>query len=110
MSPEAEEETTMTRDQRNEFNYYRRLVRELEKDHSQTAMINIPVSHCAELKQKVTDMLTAIGYWPCKVGIPSIAAMDSEPRIIFIWYGSEEAWQYATFQSERETICKAINA
>ena len=100
----------MTREQRNEFNYYRKLVRELEKDHSTTAMINIPVSHCAELKQQVTDMLTAIGYWPCKVGIPSIAAMDSEPRIIFIWYGSEEAWQYATFQSERETICKAINA
>ncbi len=100
----------MTREQRNEFNYYRRLVRELEKDHSQTAMINIPVSHCAELKQQVTDMLTAIGYWPCRVSIPSIAAMDSEPRIIFIWYGSEETWQYATFQSERETICNAINA
>ena len=99
----------MKRDQRNEFNYYRKLVRELEKDRSQTAMINIPVSYCAELKQKVTDMLTAIGYWPCKVGIPSIAAMDSEPRIIFIWYGSEEDWQYATFQGERENICAAIN-
>ena len=99
----------MKRDQRNEFNYYRKLVRELEKDRSQTAMINIPVSYCAELKQKVTDMLTAIGYWPCKVGIPSIAAMDSEPRIIFIWYGSAEDWQYATFQSERENICAAIN-
>ena len=99
----------MKRDQRNEYNYYRKLVRELEKDRSQTAMINIPVSYCAELKQKVTDMLTAIGYWPCKVGIPSIAAMDSEPRIIFIWYGNEEDWQYATFQSERENICAAIN-
>ena len=99
----------MTRDQRNEFNYYRRLVRELEKDRSQTAMINIPVSYCAELKQKVTDMLTSIGYWPCKVGIPSIAAMDSDPRIVFIWYGSEKDWQYATFQIEREIICAAIN-
>ena len=99
----------MTHDQRNEFNYYRKLVRNLEKDHSQTAMINIPVSYCAELKQKVTDMLTAIGYWPCKVGIPSIAAMDSKPRIIFIWYGSEKDWQYATFQAEREIICAAIN-
>ena len=99
----------MTRYYRNEFNYYSKLVRNLEKEHSQTAMISIPVSYCAELKQKVTDMLTAIGYWPCKVGIPSIAAMDSETRIVFIWYGSEENWQYATFQSEREIICNAIN-
>ena len=100
----------MTREQRNEFNYYRKLVRELAKDGSETAMISIPVSHCHELKQQVTDMLTAIGYWPCKVGIPSIAPMDTEPRIVFIWYGSEKAWQEATFQWERETICNAINA
>lgn len=100
----------MTRNQRNEFNYYRKMVRELEKAHSQTAMVSIPVSYCAELKQKVTDMLTAIGYWPCKVGIPSIAPVDCEPRIVFIWYGSEKDWQYATFQREREAICEAINA
>ncbi len=99
----------MTREQRNEFNFYRRTVRDLAKDGSTTALISIPVSHCRELKQQVNDMLTAIGYWPCKVGIPSIAAMDTEPRIVYIWYGSEEAWQYATFQREREAICEALN-
>lgn len=100
----------MTRNQWYEFNYYKKIVRDLKKDRSTTALVSVPVSHCAELKQKVTDMLTAIGYWPCKVGIPSIAPMDTEPRIVYIWYGSEEAWQYATFQWEREEICKAINA
>lgn len=100
----------MTRNQWYEFNYYKKIVRDLKKDRSTTALISVPVSYCAELKQKVTDMLTAIGYWPCKVGIPSIAPMDTEPRIVYIWYGTEEAWQYATFQWEREEICKAINA
>lgn len=101
----------MTREQYNEFLYIRHDVNEVAKANSTDAEFYISTSYCTELKQKATDLLTAIGYYPCRIGHPwwdTHKTMDE--KIIFIHFESEEAWHECTLQHEREAFCKAINA
>ena len=101
----------MTREEYNEYLFIRHNVREVARKNSETADFYISMNYSAELKQKATDLLTAIGYYPCRIGHPWWDThKTTDEKIIFIYYGTPEAWHEVTLQSEREAFCNAINA
>lgn len=98
----------MTRAQYNDYLYLKSSIRKYKP--SRYAEFYINTEYSAEYKQKATDLLTAIGFYPCRIGYPFWDRAREEGRkIIFIYYGSDEEWQYATFQEEREAFCREIN-
>ena len=101
----------MTREQYNEFLSIRHDVNYIAKKNARDAEFYISTSHCPELKQKAADLLNAIGYYPCRIGSPWWDRNRTEgEKIIFIYFGTPEAWHERTFQDEREAFCNAINA
>lgn len=107
----------MKREERNEFNYIRKSLREHSK-HSPLGsgtQLTIRTDRCAEYKKALHDLYTSYGFHPCSVNPNPWPLYDHVERIIYIYGltwddadGIPQSWDRLYSKEEKAKFAKAL--
>ena len=111
-TPKEKENNTMTRTERNEYNYIRKSLRALELTHG--CQLTIRTDAGSEYKRALDKLYTGLNFHPGAVKVDA-RCFDDKERIVYIFgrtwncNGEERSWSELYTKEEKEQFAAALN-